>query len=38
VQSPDLRFFEENDALGVDVVADYRIAAVALRIHQYRLA
>ncbi|MDH6523324.1 hypothetical protein M2163_000171 [Streptomyces sp. SAI-135] len=37
-QSPDLRVCEENDSIGLHIEADHRMAIVALRIHQHRLA
>lgn len=37
-QSPDLRVCEEDDPIGLDVEAEHRMAIVALRVHQHRLA
>lgn len=36
-QSPDLRFCEENDSIGLDIEAAHRMAEVAFRVHQHRL-
>ena len=36
-RSPDLRFCEENDSIGLDVEAEHRMPIVTLRVHQHRL-
>lgn len=37
-QSPVLRVREENDSIGLDNEAEHRMAVVAFRVHQHRLA
>lgn len=37
-QSPDLRFCKENDSISLDVETEHRMAVLALRVHQHRLA